>query len=143
MGVNKVILLGNLGNDPEIFQFENGSKRARFSLATTEYWIDKAGSQVEHTEWHTVLCYGSLANLSEKFLKKGAQVYLEGRLRTRVWEDKGNKKYYTEIEAQVLNMVGRRKSDDVVKKGKEVVPTIPKNIDKDAEYDPALDSVPF
>jgi len=94
-GVNKVILVGNLGKDPDIMTFENGVKRAAFSLATTESYKDKEGNWVDQTEWHNIVLWRWLA---ERNLIKGDTVYIEGKLRTRSWDDKdGNKRYTTEI----------------------------------------------
>lgn len=99
-GINKVILIGNLGKDPEIMTFENGVKRAAVSLATTESYKDKDGNWVEQTEWHNVVLWRYLA---EKNLIKGDSVYVEGKIKTRSWDDKdGNKRYITEIVAEKL-----------------------------------------
>jgi single-strand DNA-binding protein len=108
-GVNKVILVGNLGIDPEIKSFENGSKVARLRIATTESYTNKDGQRVDQTEWHTVTLWRHLAELAEKYLSKGKQVYVEGKLRTRTWKDSdGNDRYSTEIEAATLQMLGNR-----------------------------------
>lgn len=108
-GVNKVILLGNLGKDPEINTLESGVKVARFPLATNEYFKGRDGEMVEKTEWHQVVLWRNRAELAEKYLTKGSQVYIEGRIQTREWEDKeGNKRYTTEIVGLVMNFVGGR-----------------------------------
>ncbi len=108
-GVNKVILLGNLGKDPEINTLESGVKVARFPLATNEYFKGRDGEMVEKTEWHQVVLWRNKAELAEKYLTKGSQVYIEGRIQTREWEDKeGNKRYSTEIVGLVMNFVGGR-----------------------------------
>ena len=108
-GVNKVILLGNLGKDPELRTLESGTKLARFPLATNEYYKGKDGEMVERTEWHNVIVWHQRAELAEKYLQKGSQVYIEGRLQTRQWDDKdGNKRYTTEIIGDVMNFVGGR-----------------------------------
>ncbi len=108
-GVNKVILVGNLGIDPEIKSFENGSKVARLRIATTEGYTNKEGQRVEQTEWHTVNMWRQLADIAEKYLSKGKQVYIEGRLRTRTWKDAdGTDRYSTEIEATTMQMLGTR-----------------------------------
>lgn len=108
-GVNKVILLGNLGKDPDIQTLESGVKVARFPLATNEYFKGKDGEMAERTEWHQVVLWRNRAELAEKYLSKGSQVYVEGRLQTRQWEDKdGNKRFTTEIVGDVLNFVGGR-----------------------------------
>ena len=108
--VNKVILVGNLGADPETRYMTNGDAVCNIRLATTESWKDKAsGEKREVTEWHRVVFYRKLAEIAAQYLKKGAQVYLEGRIRTRKWTDKeGQERYTTEIEATEMQMLGRR-----------------------------------
>ncbi|MCM1040999.1 MAG: single-stranded DNA-binding protein [Bacteroides sp.] len=142
-GVNKVILIGNLGKDPEVYVFDNGRKRARLTLATTEYYKSRQGDRVEHTEWHSVVLYGGLAEVSEKYLKKGMKIYVEGRLRTRMWEDKGQKRYYVEVEAKTMEMLGRKDEKPTVLKGVEAMPSIPPKIEGEPEYDPEEDVLPF
>jgi single stranded DNA-binding protein (ssb) len=106
-GVNKVILLGNIGKDPDIVVFD-GIKKASFSLATTEIFRNKEGEKNEQTEWHTVVCWRSLADITEKFLRKGSPIYVEGKLHTRTWEDKeGNKRHTTEIVADNIIILSR------------------------------------
>jgi len=105
-GVNKVILIGRLGKDPEVRAFENNVKKASFPLATSEFRKDKEGNKIEVTEWHNIVCWRYLAEISEQFLIKGKMIYLEGKIRTRNWEENGVKKYYTEIEASTLTMLG-------------------------------------
>ena len=109
-GVNKVILVGNLGRDPEMRTLESGVKIARFSLATTESYNDKnTGQRVDHTEWHNIVLWRGLAEIAEKYLRKGNQVYIEGKLQTRSYQDKdGITKYSTEIVGQSMNMLGGR-----------------------------------
>ncbi len=110
-GVNKVILVGNLGKDPEIRYLEGGVGIAEFSLATNEGYKDKSGKRVEHTEWHRIVLWRGLAEIAEKYLKKGAQVYIEGRLRTRAWEDKEKvKRYSTEIIGDHLILLDKKES---------------------------------
>lgn len=112
-GVNKVILVGNLGKDPEVRALENGVKVARFSIATSESYTDRqSGQKVENTEWHNIVLWRGLAEVSEKYLKKGNQVYVEGKLQTRSYQDKdGVTKYSTEIVAQNMTMLGSRGSE--------------------------------
>ncbi len=110
-GINKVILVGRLGKDPEVRAFEGGTKKASFTLATSEIYKDKEGKKVEQTEWHLIVCWRTLAEIAEKYLTKGKQIYLEGRLRTRSWEDNGVKKYVTEIEATTFTMLGSKQED--------------------------------
>lgn len=108
-GVNKVILIGNLGRDPDVQYLEGNIGVAKFSLATTETFKDKSGKLISQTEWHTVVLWRGLAELAQKYLHKGSLVYIEGRLRTRSWEDKeGNKKYATEIVGDNLVMLDKR-----------------------------------
>ena len=90
-GINKVILVGHLGRDPEVKTIDNGAKVARFSLATTEFYRDKNGERKEITEWHNVTCWRNLAEIAEKYLTKGKQIYVEGKIRSRSWEDGGVK----------------------------------------------------
>ena len=108
--VNKVILIGNVGIDPEIRTTEGGVKVARIRLATTERWFDRQANEAkEHTEWHTITLWRGLADVVDKYVRKGTQIYVEGRLRTREWMDKdNNKRYTTEILADVMNLLGRR-----------------------------------
>lgn len=109
-GVNKVILIGNLGRDPEVRYMPSGSAVANVTLATSESWKDKqTGDQQERTEWHTVVFFGRLAEIAGEYLKKGQQVYVEGSLRTRKWQDKnGADRYTTEIVASDMQMLGGR-----------------------------------
>ncbi|MCX8087629.1 MAG: single-stranded DNA-binding protein [Rhodocyclaceae bacterium] len=108
--VNKVILVGNLGADPEVRYLPNGDAVANIRVATTESWKDKnTGEKKELTEWHRVVFYRKLAEIAGQYLKKGSQVYIEGRLRTRKWQGQdGQDRYTTEIEAQEMQMLGRR-----------------------------------
>lgn len=108
-GVNKVILIGNLGKDPEVRYLEGGIAVANFPIATTETFRDKNGNKNEQTEWHQIVLWRRLAEVAEKFLKKGMQVYIEGKIRSRNWEDKdGNKRYTTEIFGDTLTILSRR-----------------------------------
>ncbi len=105
---NKVILLGRAGRDPEVRRMDNNMALARFTLATSEYW-SKDGNRTEHTEWHNIVMWRGLAEVAEKYVRKGSLLYIEGRLRSRSWDDKdGNKRYTTEILADVMNLVGPR-----------------------------------
>ena len=109
-GVNKVILIGNLGKDPEVQTFDNGIKKATFSLATTEKFKNKEGVLAEETEWHKVVVWRKLAEIAEAYLRKGSLLFVEGRLRTHSWDDKdGNKRYTTEVIADTFTMLGPRK----------------------------------
>lgn len=107
--VNKVILIGNLGKDPEVRYMPSGEAIANISVATTDSWKDKSGEKQEKTEWHRVSFFGKLAEIVGEYLKKGSQVYVEGRLQTRKWQDKeGQDKYTTEIVADRMQMLGGR-----------------------------------
>jgi single-strand DNA-binding protein len=108
-GINKVILIGNLGKDPETRYTQGGSAVTNFSVATTENWKDRqSGEQQERTEWHNVVCFARLAEIAGEYLKKGSKVYIEGSLRTSSWEQDGQKKYRTEIMARDLQMLDSR-----------------------------------
>ena len=112
-GVNKVILIGNLGKDPEVRYLDNGVAVANFSLATTENYKNKEGERVSQTEWHNIVLWRGLAEVAEKWLKKGSSVYVEGKIRTRKWEDKdGNTRYNTEILADNMTMLGSKSTSE-------------------------------
>lgn len=107
MSVNKVILVGRLGQNPEVRYTPSGAAVANFSVATNETWTDKSGQKQERTEWHKVVVWGKLAELCGQYLQKGRQAYVEGRLQTRQWQDKdGQTKYTTEIQAQTVQFLG-------------------------------------
>lgn len=109
MSVNKVILLGNVGADPEIRHLDNNVKVANLRMATSETYTAKNGEKVTTTEWHSVVLWRGLAELAEKYIRKGRQIYVEGRLRTRSWDDKeGQKRYTTEIFGDVVQLLGPR-----------------------------------
>ena len=108
-GVNKVILVGNLGSDPEVRYMPNGNAVANVSLATSESWKDKStGEQQEKTEWHRVVFFNRLAEIVEQYVKKGTKLYVEGRLQTRSWEQDGVKRYSTEVVANEMQMLDSR-----------------------------------
>ncbi len=109
-GVNKVILIGNLGRDPEVRYAPNGQAVANVTIATSESWKDKnTGEKQERTEWHRIVFFGRLAEIAGEYLKKGSQIYVEGRLQTRKWQDKdGHDRYTTEIVANDMQMLGSR-----------------------------------
>jgi len=107
--LNKVMLIGNLGRDPEVRYLSSGKPVANFSIATTDSWKDKEGKQVEKTEWHKVVAFDKLAEICSEYLSKGKKVYIEGRLQTREWQDQsGQKRYTTEIVAQNMLMLGSK-----------------------------------
>ena len=106
-GINKVILVGTLGRDPETKTFPNGGSLTQFSIATSESWIDKnTGERKEQTEWHRIVLYNRLGEIAQQYLKKGSKVYIQGKLRTRSWEDQnGQTRYTTEIVAEQMQML--------------------------------------
>jgi single-strand DNA-binding protein len=108
--VNKVILIGNLGRDPEVRSTPSGQSVANFTLATSRRWNDRDGNKQEQTEWHRIVCWGRQAEVAGQYLTKGKQIYVEGRLQTRSWEDKqsGEKRYTTEVICENFQMLGRR-----------------------------------
>ncbi len=119
MSVNKVILVGHLGKDPELRYTSSGTAVATFSLATSERYKDKSGEQQEKTEWHNIVTWRNLAEICGKYLHKGKQVYIEGRIQTRSYDDRdGNKRYMTEIVADQMQMLGS-KGDDGGNRGRQ------------------------
>ncbi|MBW1913749.1 MAG: single-stranded DNA-binding protein [Deltaproteobacteria bacterium] len=137
-GVNKVILVGRLGRDPEVRYTPSGSAVANFSMATSEEWKDKdTGEKQERTEWHRIVAWRRLGEICGEYLSKGSQIYIEGRLQTREWEDRdGNKKYTTEIIAQSMQMLDSPKKEGNTASGGNNFP---------AEEPPSIpeDSIPF
>ena len=141
-GINRVILVGNLGKDPDVITFENGVKKASFSLATSESYKNKEGNRVDQTEWHNIVMWRGLADIAERFLKKGNQIYLEGKLKTRSYEQDGIKKYITEIFVDNMTMLGSRRDSS------EVPPEIAAQETKsdkqqDQEIETPKDDLPF
>jgi single-strand DNA-binding protein len=109
MSINKVILVGNVGRDPEVRHLDKGVAVANFSLATTETYTAKTGEKVSTTEWHNIVAWRGLAEVAEKYVKKGSQLFIEGRIKTRAWDDKeGVKHYTTEIFADTMQLLGKR-----------------------------------
>jgi single-strand DNA-binding protein len=106
--INKVILIGSLGKDPEVRFMPNGEAVANFSIATSESWKDKSGIKQEHTEWHNIVAYRKLAEIIGEYLKKGSPIYIEGKLKTRKWEKDGVTRYSTEIIADNMQMLGAK-----------------------------------
>lgn len=144
--VNKVILVGNLGKDPEVRYMPNGEAVANFSIATTDSWKDKEGQKQERTEWHNIVMYRRLAEIAGEYLKKGRPVYVEGRLQTRQWEKDGVTRYTTEIIADSMQMLGGGKAEgehgnpqrqDSKPNEQEDEPYAPKNFE---DFDP---DIPF
>ena len=112
-GVNKVILVGHVGKDPEVKHLEGGSTVCNFSVATSSSYKDKQGNKKEETEWHNIVLWRSLAEIAEKYLRKGQLIYIEGKLKTRSWNDKdGNKRYTTEIYGDTFTMLGKKPEDN-------------------------------
>lgn len=112
-GVNKVILVGNLGKDPEVRHLESGAVVANFPIATSETYKDKNGNKQEQTEWHNIVLWRGLAEIAEKYLRKGNQIYVEGKLKTRSWQDKeGNTRYTTDVVGDNLTMLGSKSNSD-------------------------------
>ncbi len=141
-GINKVILLGNLGKDPEVRYLEGGTAVANFTLATSENYKDKTtGEKRTITEWHNVVVWRGLAEIAEKYLKKGNQVYVEGKLKTRQWQDKdGNNRYTTEIVAENMQMLGKKDDNNT----NESSPNQPNNTTPNVELNNNLeDDLPF
>jgi single-strand DNA-binding protein len=142
-GINKVILVGNLGKDPEVRHLEGGASVAHFTLATNEYYKDKQGNRVERTEWHNIAAWRGLAEMAEKYLKKGQQVYLEGKIRTRQYQDKDNQtRYITEIIADEITMLGGRPS---ASNGQTTVASssAETEVPQTFRQEPELDQLPF
>ena len=137
--VNKVILVGGLGKDPEVRFMPNGEAVANFSLATNETWKDKAGVKQEKTSWHNIVAYRKLAEIIGEYLKKGSQVYIEGKLQTREYEKDGQKRYVTEIIADTMQMLGGKPDSQSAKEN------APKrdNVQTNASFDDFADDVPF
>ena len=113
MGINKVILVGNVGKDPEVKHLDKGVSVAHFSLATSETYRNKENQKITNTEWHNIVVWRGLAEVAEKYVKKGTPLYIEGKIRTRSWDDKdGNKRYTTEIVADTMQLLGQRQGGD-------------------------------
>ncbi|HEY1032442.1 MAG TPA: single-stranded DNA-binding protein [Flavipsychrobacter sp.] len=140
-GVNRVMLIGNLGRDPDLQYLEGNIAVAKFPLATTETFKDKNGNLVSQTEWHTVVLWRGLAELAQKYLHKGSLVFIEGRLRTRHWEDKDkNKRFSTEIVGDNLVMLDKRKENGDYQNSGD---TTHQDISYDPNIEPTKDDLPF
>jgi len=141
-GVNKVILIGNLGKDPEVFTFENGNKKVSFSLATTESFKNKDGARVDRTEWHNIVFYRGLADIATQYLKKGQTIYLEGSIRTRTYDNsEGRKVYVTEIEGNSMTMLGGKRLEGEAPASTSS--TSEATADLHPVFDPPADDLPF
>ena len=146
--VNKAIIVGNLGKDPEMRYMPSGDAICNFSVATTDSWKDKNGEKQEKTEWHRISMFGKLAEIAGEYLKKGSQVYLEGRLQTRKWQDKdGHERYTTEIVADRMQMLGSRSgggnSFEVVDKPAGGGSSSAKPAKSGGDFDNFEDDIPF
>ena len=146
MSVNKVILVGHLGKDPEVRYLEGGTALANFSIATSETFKDRTtGERKTNTEWHNVVVWRALAEIAEKYLKKGSQIYLEGKLRTRQWQDKdGNNRYTTEVVADNIQMLGKK--EDNPANAKSSTPPPASNVKENTATPPSkneVDDLPF
>lgn len=139
-GVNKVILVGRLGQDPEARAFPNGDAQSRFSIATSDSWKDQQGQMQERTEWHNIVATRRLAEICNQYLTKGSQVYIEGALRTRKWQDKsGNDRYTTEVVAREMQMLDSRQQEQHDPAGRQAA----KNAMADERPAPMPDTVDF
>ncbi len=141
-GINKVILVGNLGADPDTRYMPSGGAVTNLSVATNESWKDKqTGEQKERTEWHKVAMFGRLAEIAAEYLRKGSQVYVEGRLRTRKWQDKdGNDRWTTEIIADEMQMLGGRGGGGAPASGESYSQSAPQRAAEPDDFD---DDIPF
>ena len=140
--LNKVLLIGNLGRDPETRYMPDGGAITNVSIATTERWKDTDGNKQEKTEWHRVAFFGKLAEIAGEYLKKGAPIYVEGKLQTRKWQDKdGQDRYITEIVANNLQMLGRREENQDAEPVKQDKPAQDKP--KGGAFDDFEDDIPF
>jgi len=151
MAINKAILVGNLGKDPELRYTASGQAVATFSLATTEKFKNKGGEQQERTEWHNIVAWGPLAEICGKYLVKGKQIYVEGRIQSRTYDDReGNKRYITEIVISDMQMLGGRPSEEGGSGGARPAPRAassssvrePVSVPDDAPFNPD-DDIPF
>ena len=148
--LNKVILIGNLGADPEIKEMPDGTKMAKFSMATTERYTNKAGEKIANTEWHNIVLWRGIAEVAEKYLRKGDSVCIEGKLKNRSWEDEnGIKKYATDIQGDNMTMLGSKRDSNPNQSGYIVPeentsntnPTNTESIEKNNES--SVDDLPF
>ena len=144
MSVNKVILVGNVGADPEVRYIESNTPVCNLRIATSESYKNRNGEKVTTTEWHTVVLWRGLAEIAEKYVKKGMQLYIEGKIRTRSWDDKdGNKRYATEIIADVLQLLGKREGAESPRQdeGPQPEKQNEKTVIPDPDHEP--DDLPF
>ena len=143
-GVNKVILVGNLGADPELRSTPSGTPVANFRIATNEFFTNQSGEREQRTEWHRIVAFGRLAEICGQYLKKGRQVYIEGRLRTREWEDQGgNRRFTTEITATQMVMLGARGDAEYVSDEAQPEATEDEGVSVARETSQEDDDLPF
>ena len=144
MSVNKVILIGNVGKDPEVRHLDKDVAVASFSLATSESYTNRNGEKVTTTEWHNIVAWRGLAKIIEQYVKKGDRLFIEGRIRTRSWDDKdGNKRYTTEIYADNMEMLGGRNQESYQNQGTSAPPPVAEN-QPESTFDSAPeDDLPF
>ncbi len=133
-GVNKVIIVGRLGQDPEMKAVGQGATVTRLNVATSENWVGKDGQKQERTEWHRIVVWGKLAEICGKYLAKGRQVYVEGRLQTRSWEDNGQKKYSTEIVASTVQFLGSANTESTTTQASNNSPGMNQNSGNDFNF---------
>lgn len=146
MSINKVILVGNVGRDPEVRHLESSVSVATFTLATSETYTNKSGEKVTQTEWHNIVCWRGLATVVEKYVRKGMQLYIEGRIRTRSYDQDGVKKYVTEINADDLQMLGRRAEGPGVESNSQSMErsvSAEENSASNGQVDNNVDDLPF
>ena len=149
--LNKVILIGNLGADPEVREMPDGTKMAKFSIATSERYTNKAGEKISNTDWHNIVLWRGTAEVAEKYLKKGDSVCIEGKLKTRSWEDEnGNKKYATDVQGDSMTMLGSKKESEHSNMGYAPPPTQNNKISEEnlssstsPEQTNSVDDLPF
>lgn len=148
MSVNKAILVGNVGKDPEVRHLEGGVSLARFTLATSETYKNKSGELVKNTEWHNIVAWRQLAEFAEKYIRKGGQIYVEGRITNRQYDDKdGIKKYMSEIVADNIRLLGRKEESTyqqgTASPGRMSADTMTTNPVDDQDQSPEGDDLPF
>lgn len=144
MSVNKVILVGHVGHDPEVRYIESNTPVCNLRIATSEVYKNKNGDRVSNTEWHTVVLWRGLAEVAEKYVRKGSQIYIEGKIRTRAWDDKeGNKRYSTEIVADVLQLLGKREDTQSAPASASAATTSPIESETIPEPGHEADDLPF
>jgi len=125
MSVNKVILVGNVGKDPEVKHLDSNASVANFTLATSDHYTNKSGEKVTTTEWHNIVCWSSLASLAENYIRKGSQIYVDGKIRTRSYDAQdGSKRYITEILADTIQLLGRKNDGTTPEGNKASQPSV-------------------